>query len=721
MLLLERYRLLELIGQGGHATVYSAEDAVLGRRVAVKILASDRAAHPSSLRRFLAEARSAARMQHPHVVGIFDLGESEGTPFLVMEEMTRGSLQRMLDEQGAFEWRAATRVLIEACRGVAVAHQLGIVHRDIKPSNLLCSESGCVKVADFGLAITSDASLETTRGRVLGTPLYMSPEQCRGERGDEASDVYALGVTYFALLTGRAPYEHDSPMQVMFAHCSSPIPDPREYVATIPQACAAIAMRAMAKASRDRFATIDEMLAALLGANACDEDDATAGNEAYAGNEAAESVDVATAGASSVARGDSRWRIARRHVARFWQQGFVLLLVSLLVAIALVRWNEQVDAVWASAKARQSRADRGERPEGLRTAARIPLVALTNASFPPPLPASTPSPYVATWMTTGAASGRWQADGNVRTIAFSPDDRLIVSALSRGRTGARVWDATTGQEMQSPTISGPAGGATFSADGQSLAVLSGAGRLTFHDVSTGELRRELDLAALGRPQVISCQPYRTNLLVGFAPDSDECSLVALVNLATGRPVARFVLPKDSRPTGLVLADDGATGGVSTLDGRLLVLDGVRGEQRKLTGELDAAYSAAFSVGGRLVALGGAVANPQNRAEDAGRVLVFDLAAGTVVRQLEIARSVHSLAFAPHRDRARLALGTAAGEVEIWDLDEPRPQAIPFPTLQGVVRGIAVSPDGRGIAAGTSTGHLSAVRTVPVGPAEHASP
>jgi serine/threonine protein kinase len=262
---LGKYVILRQLGAGGMGVVYEAEDALLKRRVAVKLLPSSVAADPVALQRFLREAQAAARLNHPNVVAIHEIDQREGTYYIVMELVPGGTAQARLNDGGPLPWEEATRMAVEACRGLAAAHAAGLIHRDLKPGNLMYAADGSVKLADFGLAkVTGNADGSVTAlGQVMGTPHYMSPEQCRGEPLDPRSDVYALGATYYALLTGRPPYEAGTAVGILFAHCGSPIPDPRARNPGIPEACTAVVRRALAKEPAQRFASAAEMLAAL--------------------------------------------------------------------------------------------------------------------------------------------------------------------------------------------------------------------------------------------------------------------------------------------------------------------------------------------------------------------------------------------------------------------------------------------------------------------------
>lgn len=261
---LGKFQILGELGRGGMGVVFEARDTVLERNVAIKLLPRSVASRPESLERFLREARAAARLHHPHVVAVYDADHFNGQYYIVLELVRGGSLQEVL-KTGPLSWVEATRVLTDACRGLEVAHRAGLVHRDIKPSNLMRSADGTVKLSDFGLARSNEptGATMTGSGSVLGTPQYMSPEQCRSERADERSDLYAMGATYFALLTGQPPYRGDAPLLVMNAHLLDPIPDPRDIDASIPEACSVIIRRAMAKDPDDRYASSAELLADL--------------------------------------------------------------------------------------------------------------------------------------------------------------------------------------------------------------------------------------------------------------------------------------------------------------------------------------------------------------------------------------------------------------------------------------------------------------------------
>jgi serine/threonine protein kinase/ABC-type branched-subunit amino acid transport system substrate-binding protein len=266
---LHKYRIVGLLGKGGMGVVYHAHDETLSRDVAIKILPEDLAKNETSRERFLTEAKSSARVNHPNVVSVYEVAQHNEIHFIAMELITGGNVCEQLRDAGGYPPIEATRLIADACRGLVAAHETGLVHRDIKPENLLRTKDGAIKLADFGLAKGAVENTEslTRDGQVIGTPSYMSPEQCRAQMVDSRSDVYSLGATYFTLLTGTQPYsEAKDVVQIMYAQCHGEELDPRDSVDGIPDAFAEIVCRAMAKRPEDRFQSSREMLDALVTA-----------------------------------------------------------------------------------------------------------------------------------------------------------------------------------------------------------------------------------------------------------------------------------------------------------------------------------------------------------------------------------------------------------------------------------------------------------------------
>lgn len=259
----DRYRLAERIGRGGMATVYRAHDEQLDRAVALKMMRADLGEDPLFVQRFEAEARRAASVSHPNVVPVYDVG-TDGAPYMVMELIEGGDAAKLLKRGGRMDFDRAARLAADAAAALQAAHDAGLVHRDVKPGNILLGADGRAMVADFGIARATGEDSMTKTGAMLGSVEYFSPEQARGERAGTASDIYALGVVLYELLTGRRAFQGDSAYAVATARLREPPPDPRVIVPDLPAALAAIVTRAMAREPEDRYASADALRSALL-------------------------------------------------------------------------------------------------------------------------------------------------------------------------------------------------------------------------------------------------------------------------------------------------------------------------------------------------------------------------------------------------------------------------------------------------------------------------
>jgi serine/threonine-protein kinase len=258
-----RYRLVELLGQGGMATIFRANDAQLGRDVAVKVLRSEYGRDPAFVARFRQEAQSAAALNHPNVVNVFDYGMESGDPFIVMELIDGGDLASVIHEHGPLDPVAAARIAQQIYEALDAAHARGIIHRDIKPTNVLLTSGGRVKVADFGIARAFSEAQLTMPGTTLGSVHYFSPEQARGEMVTSASDVYSAGLVLFEMLTGQRAWTGDSAGAVAVARLAGDPPAPSSIRPGVPQILDIAVRRALARTPADRPTAGD--MAALLG------------------------------------------------------------------------------------------------------------------------------------------------------------------------------------------------------------------------------------------------------------------------------------------------------------------------------------------------------------------------------------------------------------------------------------------------------------------------
>jgi serine/threonine-protein kinase len=262
-----RYRGPKLIGHGGMGDIYRATDDMLGRAVAIKVLAERYAGDEPVRSRFTREALAAARLSsEPNTITIFDVGEWRDRPFIVMEYLGGGSLEQRLRDEGAQPHDRALAWLEQTARALDAAHAQGVVHRDVKPGNLLLDRDGNVHVADFGIATAAGLDSLTQTGTIIGTAGYLSPEQAQGERATGASDVYALGVVAFELLTGARPYESDSTTAEAAAHAYAPIPSASERNPVLPPGVDGVFERVLAKVPDERFESASAFVAALRSA-----------------------------------------------------------------------------------------------------------------------------------------------------------------------------------------------------------------------------------------------------------------------------------------------------------------------------------------------------------------------------------------------------------------------------------------------------------------------
>jgi beta-lactam-binding protein with PASTA domain/predicted Ser/Thr protein kinase len=259
-----RYSVVSRVGSGGMAEVYCAEDAQLGRRVAVKLLHERFAQDEEFVERFRREASSAASLSHANIVNVYDRGEWGGTYYIAMEYLDGRSLDSIVREEAPLRPERAIEITEQVLRASRFAHRRGVVHRDLKPHNVIIDDEGRVKVTDFGIA-RAGASEITQTGSIMGTARYLSPEQAQGHTVSPRSDLYAIGIMLYELLTGAVPFEGDSVVAIALRHLSEPPRPPSTLVPTISPNLDAIVMRALAKSPEARFADADEFLTALEG------------------------------------------------------------------------------------------------------------------------------------------------------------------------------------------------------------------------------------------------------------------------------------------------------------------------------------------------------------------------------------------------------------------------------------------------------------------------
>jgi len=693
---LGKYRVGNLIGTGGTGAVYEAEDTFLKRRVAIKVLPDVLASDAQAIRRFVLEARAFARVNHPNAVLIFEVNRHEGICYLVMELMRGGSMQDLLDTAGALKWPQATQAVLDACRALVATHAAGLIHRDIKPGNLMCSASGLVKLADFGLAKDAGVSLATygQGNKVVGTPHYMSPEQCRGERVDQRGDVYSMGATYYALLTGHPPFDGELPLQVLFAHCSADVPDPRDVDPQIPYVCAAIVQQCMAKEPSARYQSAAELLADLeLALSEGPQGMGVGAARATSGDmlgDLAQALSTSQLAARALA--DAPPSI-RRRPRRQRPVTLATVVAVVVVGIAWVVYRLQAPAI-------SSASSRAVVPAaGLGSAGAAPGSA--GDASRPPSPAGIPMPPAlqpfggrvtaggldlevvdkaealafsgdASWLAVGSDQGiqlwhvasglpagtPWPAKG-ARALRFSPLSPWKQTLVVATSAGLVVRDGSTAWEHM------PFGGATLGS--LRCVALSRDGRLLAAAVGTDPKHRAIRVWDMvngrdaGGPRSYSgCVTA-----LDFSPDGKFLASATndgakLWEVAAWKPARD--LPCGSPARDLAFSPDGKTLAIAGKVGAYLWdvhQQDVRFWANKYTVLGADVTCLAFSQDGKVLALG----------QSDGKVQCWDEAAGAHCRTLSApAGSVTALAFLP--GTRIIAVGGAARTVRLFDLGKP---------------------------------------------------
>jgi len=256
-----RYRIVGPLGAGGMAEVYLAHDDVLDRSVALKVMSGRYADDEEFVERFKREAQSAAALSHPNIVSIYDRGEAEdGTYYIAMEYLPGGTLKDRILKRGALAPRTAAAVALQIAEALRAAHAAGVVHRDIKPHNVLVTDTGDIKVGDFGIARAATSSTMTRTGSILGTAHYISPEQAMGELVGQGSDLYSLGVVLYEMLTGTLPYDAETSIGIAMKHVNGHLVPPRELNPEVPEGINAVTTKLLAKSPEERYADADELI-----------------------------------------------------------------------------------------------------------------------------------------------------------------------------------------------------------------------------------------------------------------------------------------------------------------------------------------------------------------------------------------------------------------------------------------------------------------------------
>jgi eukaryotic-like serine/threonine-protein kinase len=701
--MIDRYQVIEQLGAGGMAAVYRAFDTRLERSVALKVILQGYQSSPEFLKRFDREAKALAQLSHPNIVSVHDYGDYNGMPYLVMEYLPGGTFKEKFGRQMTSQ--EAARVLAPLARALGYAHQRGIIHRDVKPANVLITESGEPMLSDFGIAkiLAGDQTQGLTgTGVGIGTPTYMAPEQGMGQKVDARADIYALGVMFYEMVTGRQPYRADTPMAIMLKKNTEPLPGPRQFAPHLTAVVEGVILKALAREPEHRYASMNVFGAAL---------ERIAAGEATPVQPAAQPKPAAPVEKRGLPF--PMWALAGMGVL-----GVLAVVTVIVVLVGLGKQNDpdrQLPPATEAASLTTPSMEELLEPVTVDEDVPLPAEVSTLAPTSEPLHFSpitldniTHVSQMAVWgkgkgvdvaysingsrLAVGSVVGVYVLDANTLMM-----DYFIDVSNPEGLTylgdGARlaVWkdsqvnlhDAVDGSHIK--TIDTKLLSITtldFSADGSLMLVGTFSGDVQVWDIESGSLRQEYDPFANGVSQVA--------LLPGCSTAGRACYVAA------GN---KRWHPFDEAETSLRIWDlDGTLlhseeGNVYTLtfsqDGDYLAAGSkvFHTESWNIMRDLEfdsSTDSAEFSPDSTRLALG---------AKDA---LVYDLASGELVFTLD--PWVVSLAYAP--DGGRLATVSQGGDLQLWDAAEGELLAQVEGFGSGEA-GLEIFPDGSLLAAGCS--------------------
>jgi serine/threonine protein kinase/WD40 repeat protein len=435
---LGQYRIIDEIGHGGMANVYRAEQPSIGREVAIKVLPPHFLQDPTFIKRFAREVQIIAKLQHPHILPVYDFSDKGDLPYIVMAYMKGGTLADLIHREGPLPLAEAARLTEQIASGLDHAHQQGIVHRDFKPSNVLLDEHSNVYLADFGIARMADAVSQLTGSGIIGTPAYMAPEATQTNRVTSLVDIYALGITLFEMLTGQHPYPSETPVGVLMAHAADPIPDICHYRPDLPAEIQEVINRAMAKNPADRYQTASALAADLRSVMAGDSP------LTEAAPRPAGSGGISTIPFSSTERPPTATTSQR------------YLLIGVIVTVVLAV------AGLAALKLPSMMSQAGPGASGATESATTEALPATAAPTLPPEPSVTPSPAP---LSDRILVGH---EAPVTSVALSPDGKVLASG-SMDKT-AILWSLQTDQPIRTLDLYDEVNSVTFSPDGEILMV-----------------------------------------------------------------------------------------------------------------------------------------------------------------------------------------------------------------------------------------------------------
>jgi WD40 repeat protein/serine/threonine protein kinase len=673
------YRVLQVIGSGGMGIVFVAEDPDLQRRVALKVMNPGLAEKPSARERFLREARSMAKLSHPHVITIHQVGQDQGVPYLAMELLNGESLELRLKREGKLPVVEALRIGREVAEGLAAAHQRGLIHRDIKPSNLWLQEgTGCIKILDFGLVRGNEEQAPLTMlDAIVGTPAYMSPEQAQGEPVDPRGDLFSLGCVLYQCVTGELPFRGSNPMSVLAAVITGTPRPVRECDPDVPPAFAKVIERLLAKRPQDRFPDAQAVLDALKAVDS-----------------------------GSKVRGP---RILSPRSYGLLSALFLVILTALGFYFATNRVGTGADE--------RSGSEKGNGPERPANDGPAPEIALLPEL--PPLEKVLGDGRLCHWSSvlavTFSSDGKWIASAGsdhaaivwdadtgmpryalvghtkeVLCVAFDRDGKRLATG---GRDNAvRIWDAEKGKLLRSFPTNEEVHTVALSADGGTVGGMTRTA-LRLWEIDSGKEVYAADFAS---------EPIKS-VGQGFAFSPDGRTLahrrggdrIRLIEMGTWRERLSFSI-KSGAVCCLAFAPDSKLLALSSRGGEsaITLWETDNGTLRKTIRYEEPAESV---VGLAFSPVGQHLAAAFNGKENIVRQ--WELASDrerTIIRPILDPSGIYCIAYSP--DSSTLATSGGDGVVRRWDAANGAERAAPGGPF-GYIRAMALAPDGKTVAAG----------------------